>query len=97
MGNGLTTQNDDIPRNQTADMKGHRRGSQGQDAIARDRCPTGDELPKVEGGSQERLVQPGTATPPKSLANIINGHNVPADDAPSTCVAVMEGRNGSND
>lgn len=91
MGNGLTTQNSDIRRNQRADMDSHRRGTQGPDAIGRDRCPTGDELPDIEPTASRRLVQPQTATPPGSLANIINGHNVPADNAPTSCVAVIEG------
>ena len=91
MGNGLTTQNDDIPANQRADMARHRAGTQGQDAIGRDRCPTGDELPVIEPNLAPRLVQPDTATPPGSLANIINGHNVPADNAPTSCIATIEG------
>lgn len=90
MGNGLTTQNDDIPRNQRTDLENHRRRTQGQDAIARDRSPTSDELPEIDATS-ERLVQPGTSTPPRSLANVVNGHNVPADDAPASCVEAIEG------
>ena len=91
MGNGLTTQNGDIPHQQAVDRESHRRGTQGPGSIGRDRCPTGDELPDIPHAPAKRLVQPGTRTPPGSLANIVNGHNVPADDAPLSAVAAVEG------
>ena len=92
MGSGLHTTDDDMMReHQQRDMRSHAQGTQGQNAIGLQRGPTIDELPEIEDGPKERLVQPGTNTPARGLGNIVNGHNRPADHAPQSAIAVPNG------
>ena len=94
MGSGLHTTDDAMMRaHQERDMRSQRMGTQGQNAIHPGlmRGATIDELPPVPDAPRERLVQPGTNTPARGLANIVNGHNRPADHAPAAAIATVQG------
>ena len=85
MGSGLhTTDNGMMREHQERDLaKRHERN-----AVGLMRGPTIDEIPaSASAGREPRLVQPGTATPARGLGNVINGHNMPGENAPQSALA----------
>ena len=85
MGSGLhTTDNAMMRENQESDLaKRHERN-----AVGLMRGPTIDEIPQSASQSRTpRLVQPGTDTPARGLGNVINGHNMPGENAPQSALS----------
>ena len=92
MGSGLhTTDNAMMREHQQRDLEFHpdRPSEPGMApcAIGSMRGATIDEIPAIEPGELERLVQPGTDTPRRGLGNVVNGHNRPGENAPAEAVA----------
>ena len=86
MGSGLHTTDDAMMReNQRRDLDdGH---AAQNEAVGTLRGPTVDEIPPVLSRPEPRLVQPGTQTPARGLANVVNGHNMPGENAPQAAIA----------
>ena len=84
MGSGLhTTDNAMMRENQARDLpERHARN-----AVGLRRGPTIDEIPESAAARAARLVQPGTDTPATGLANVVNGHNMPGENAPQSALA----------
>lgn len=86
MGSGLHTTDDAMIRdNQRRDLDDGRIDR--NDAVGTLRGPTVDEIPPILSRPEPRLVQPGVATPGAGLGNVVNGHNMPGKNAPSSAIA----------
>ena len=86
MGSGLhTTDNAMMRENQRNDLDDGRNVR--NEAVGTMRGPTVDEIPPILSRPAARLVQPGTDTPAAGLGNVVNGHNMPGENAPHAAIA----------